>query len=46
MPARPNAEKWKAIRTAIDGGWGTTLRLTLILTAPSVVPVICFGLLL
>lgn len=46
MSAKPSVEKWKAVRTAIDGGWGATLRLTFICTVPRVAPVICIGLLL
>ena len=37
MHATYGPEGWKAVRAAIRGGWGPTLRFTVIITAPTVV---------
>jgi hypothetical protein len=40
MSIRNDSERWKTIRTAIIGGWGTTLRLLLVILALSIAPAV------
>ena len=33
-------ERWKTVRVAVTGGWGTTLRYALIVTLPPVMTLV------
>jgi len=42
----PSSQQWKTTRAAIQGGWGPTLRLTVINTLPRVVTLMCLWLMI
>ncbi len=42
MHLRMSPEGWKTARAAIDGGWGPTLRLLVIITVPALLTTLMF----